>query len=94
MLSVSTVLTMLSKLHAHQDGYAPLHFAAMRGHTACVEYLLSTPGIDVNIKNKVSWSIECCMSRNNIYTLVNYATTCSIPTCAYACTNEGLCKGK
>ena len=38
-------------------GDAPLHFAAKEGHTTCVERLLSTPGIDVNIKNKVSWSI-------------------------------------
>ena len=33
-----------------------LHFAAMGGHTTCVEHLLSTPGIDVNIKDEVSWS--------------------------------------
>ena len=37
-----------------------LHFVAKSGHTACVEHLLSTPGIDVNIKNMVSWSIERC----------------------------------
>ena len=30
--------------------------AARGGHTTCVEHLLSTPGIDVNIKNRVSWS--------------------------------------
>ena len=40
-----------------QDGNTPLHTAAWNGHTtrACVERLLSTPGIDVNIQNKVSW---------------------------------------
>ena len=30
----------------------------MEGHTTCVERLLSTPGIDVNIKDKVSQSID------------------------------------
>ena len=49
---VPTVLTEL--LYPLQDGKAPLHHAAMRGHTTCMEYLLSTPGIDVNIKNVVS----------------------------------------
>ena len=34
----------------------PLHLAAREGHTTCVEHLLSTPGIDVNIKDEVSWS--------------------------------------
>ena len=37
-----------------QDGCTPLHLAARGGHTACVEHLLSTPGIDGNIKNVVS----------------------------------------
>ena len=37
-----------------QYGLAPLHCAAWEGHTTCVEHLLSTPGIDVNIKDKVS----------------------------------------
>ena len=44
-------------LYPLQDGNTPLHLAARGGHTACVERLLSTPGIDVNIKNQVSWSI-------------------------------------
>ena len=39
-----------------QDGCSPLDYAAWSGHTACVEHLLSTPGIDVNIQNSVSWS--------------------------------------
>ena len=52
---------MLSELlyPLQDEGNTPLHFAAMGGHTTCVEHLLSTPGIDVNIENKVSWSIEC-----------------------------------
>ena len=37
-----------------QDGYTPLHLAAEGGHTICMECLLSTPGIDVNMKNFVS----------------------------------------
>ena len=47
-------------LYPLQDGYTPLHYAAERGNTTSVEHLLSTPGIDVNIKDRVSWSIECC----------------------------------
>ena len=58
---VYIVSTMLAELlYPLQDGNAPLHLAAKGGHTACVEHLLSTPGIDVNIMNTVSWSIECC----------------------------------
>ena len=37
-------------------GDTPLLLAARGGHTTCVEHLLSTPGIDVNIKNRVTWS--------------------------------------
>ena len=56
---VYTERTMLTELlYPIQDGYAPLHLAAMGGHTTCVEYLLSTLGIDVNIKSKVRWSTE------------------------------------
>ena len=47
-----------------QDGYTPLQFAAREGHTACVERLLSTPGIGVNIGREVSQSIE------SLYTLL------------------------
>ena len=54
-----------------RGGYTPLHLAAEGGHTTCVEHLLSTPGIDVNIQNKVSWSINgqvimICMVLNTI----------------------------
>ena len=45
-------------LYLLQGGYTPLHLAAKGGHTSCVEHLLSTPGIDVNIQNKVSRSIK------------------------------------
>ena len=43
-------------LYPLQDGHTPLHLAAEGGHTTCVEHLLSTPGIDVNIKDGVSCS--------------------------------------
>ena len=39
-------------------GHTPLHIAAKGGHTTCVEHLLSTPGIDVNIEDMVSWSMS------------------------------------
>ena len=41
-------------LYPLQDGLALLYIAARGGHTTCVEHLLSTPGIDVNIKGEVS----------------------------------------
>ena len=51
-------------LYPLQREYTPLHLAAEGGHTACVEHLLSTPRIDVNIKDVVSWSIKCCCMNN------------------------------
>ena len=45
-------------LYPLQRSDTPLHLAASRGHTTCVECLLSTPGIAVNIKDMVSWSYE------------------------------------
>ena len=53
---VPTILAEL--LYQLQQGYAPLHLAANRGHATCVKHLLSTPGIDVNIKAVVSRSNE------------------------------------
>ena len=47
---------MYELLYPLQHGNTPLHLAARGGHTTCVERLLSTPGIDVNIKDRVS----CC----------------------------------
>ena len=41
--------------HQLQNGNTPLYCA----HTTCVECLLSIPGIDLNIKDKVSECIEC-----------------------------------
>ena len=52
---VPTMLTEL--LYPLQNGNTPLHLAAMSGHTACVERLLSNLGIDVNIEDEVS----CCI---------------------------------
>ena len=54
---IPSMLTEL--LYPLQHGDTPLHLAARGGHTIFVEHLLSTPGIYVNIKNKVSWSTEC-----------------------------------
>ena len=52
--------TMLTELlYPLQRGYTPLHLAARGGHTTCVEHLHSTPGIDVNIKDEVSWQSQC-----------------------------------
>ena len=50
-------------LYPLQRAYTPLDLAAMGGHTTCVERLLSTPGIEVEINAWVSWSIEyLCMT--------------------------------
>lgn len=49
-------VTMLTELlYPLQDGDTSLHLAAREGHTTYVERLLSTAGIDVNIKDRVSW---------------------------------------
>ena len=45
-------------LYPLQDGNTLLHWAARGGHTTCMEHLLSTPDIDVNIKNKVCGGIQ------------------------------------
>ena len=51
--------TMLTELlYPLQCGDTPLHLAARGGYTVCVEHFLSATGIDVNIINIVSWSIE------------------------------------
>ena len=51
--------TMLAELlYPLQDGVTPLHLAAKEGNITWLEYLLSTPGIDVNVKDKVSLSIK------------------------------------
>ena len=52
-------MCMLTELlYPLQKGYTPLYLAVVEGHTTCVECFLSTPGIDVNIKDQVSWSTE------------------------------------
>ena len=46
---------MLSELlYPLQNGDTPLSIALKQGHTTCVGRLLSTPGIDVNIRSDVS----------------------------------------
>ena len=50
-------VSMLTELlYPLQGGNTSLHLAARRGHTTCVEHLLTTSGIDANIKDSVSWS--------------------------------------
>ena len=44
-------------LYPLQDGYTTLHYAAREGHTTCVECLLSTPGIYVNLAVEVSQKV-------------------------------------
>ena len=55
--TIPSMLTELSKFYSLQVGDAPLHLAALGGHSMCVERILSTPGIDVNIGDEVSYSI-------------------------------------
>ena len=51
--------TMLAELfYSLQGGYTPLLLAASGGHTTCMERLLSTPGINANVQQFVSWSIH------------------------------------
>ena len=51
---------MLTELfYSLQYGNTALHLALRRGHTTCVEHLLSSPGIDVNNKNTVSGLLKC-----------------------------------
>ena len=60
--------TLLTELfYPLQLVYTLLQHAVMGGHSICVERLLSTPGIDVNIKDEVSWSTEYS---NKIYTVI------------------------
>ena len=62
-LKVYIVPTMLTELfYPLQFDYTPLHWAAHRGHGTCMKHLLSTPGIDVNMKDVVSW-YSCRMGR-------------------------------
>ena len=57
LIAVHVYIVTTELLYPLQFGYAPLHWAARGGHTTCVEHFLSTPGIDVSIKDEVSWSI-------------------------------------
>ena len=70
-------------LHPLQDGRTPLHLAAKEGHTTCVERLLYTPGIDVNIKSRVSWSIELMLSIKRCTSIRNHW---DMGTCRYTYT--------
>ena len=52
------IVPTISNMYPLQNGDTPLHLAAWKGHDTCVEHLLSTPGIDVNSNDRVSWSTE------------------------------------
>ena len=58
-------------LYPLQGGYTPLHLALKGDHTTCVEQLLSIPGIDVYIKDQVSW---CSLVGLLSYLATNYVT--------------------
>ena len=58
------VLYPFDLLYPLQNGDTPFDLAAKRGYSTwkCLERLLSTPGIHVNIKGDVSLCIECYMN--------------------------------
>ena len=49
---MSTHHVDLSIVPQHRD--TPLHLAIRGGHVTCVEHLLCTPGIDLNVTGEVS----------------------------------------
>ena len=80
--------TLAEILYPPQDGYTPLHLAAKSGHTACVEHLLSTPGIDVNIKDWVSSSTTFLNTIcTGIGTVVVYVLHVRVHACVH-CTHR------
>ena len=55
---LTELLYMYMYMYPLQYGYTPLHDAAKGGYSTIVKHLLSTPGIDVNIKCRpVSWPL-------------------------------------
>ena len=65
--SLASCFSIVLLMYPLQLGHTPLHLAAKGGHTTCVEHLISTPGIDVNIKDmRVSW-----YSRLNVSLLIS-----------------------
>ena len=67
---------MTELLYAPQGGDAPLHFAARKGHTTCMEHLLSIPGIDVNIRNAKQQTPLMVATNYDIIRLLRKYTTC------------------
>ena len=60
MTTYSCIHTCVYLLFPLQDDNTPLRYAVMGGYAACVERLLSTPGIEVNINDRVS---SCFLNR-------------------------------
>ena len=54
LLKQCTHLLLYMYMYQLKWSDSPLHLALEKGHIACVEHLLSTPGIEVNTKNNVS----------------------------------------
>ena len=68
---------MLTELpYLLQDGNTSLHHAAGEGHTACVKYLLSTPGISVNTKNKRQQTPLMVATKYDVITSLQKYSTC------------------
>ena len=86
VLHVYNVPTMLTELLYPIQTL--LHIAAREGHTTCVEHLLSTPGIDVNIKDWVSWSTTFLNTIcTGIGTVVVYVLHVRVHACVH-CTHR------
>ena len=60
-----------------QDGDTALHLGAKSGREGCVRLLLSTPGIDVNLKNKRGQPpLQLARDYNIVTMLQKYTTSC------------------
>lgn len=71
-----------------QDGDSPIHLTTIKGNT--LKQLLSTPGRDVNMKNKVS---SCFLNGLYIYMyLYSYSTCICTVTCTCNCVHACTCR--
>ena len=74
LMFISTMSTVL--LYLLQDGNTPLHLAARAGHTACVNHLLSIPGIAANAKNKSQQTPLMLATKYDVITSLQKYSTC------------------